>query len=222
MYLLYIAIILHSYLSPLTHAANIPTRSILSENCPDTNKSCTKETLPCLSNHKAPIKHDTALSTTRPWLPPPFNFRSTTQPSWFLRVNSYDDPRLTFRQLHAMVSLCADAQDFLRTFDPDHPMEAKTYVFEATAREPFDLSGENVQVTFFNSAGEPGARYTASDMYIALDIMLGRMLPQELLDFGRTVLHYANMELSNGSVMKFRKVTIGRKTYERASVIAIA
>ena len=179
MRLLYIAIILHSYLSPLTHVANIPTRSILSENYPDTNKTCTGETLPCLSNHKAPIKHDTALSTTRPWLPPPFNFRSTTQLSWLLRVKSYDEPRLTFRQLHAMVSLCADAQDFPRIFDPDHPMEAKPYVFEATVRDPFDLSRENVQVAFFNSADEPEARYTTSDMYIALDNMLGRMLPQE-------------------------------------------
>ncbi len=101
-------------------------------------------------------------------------------------------------------------------------MEAKTYVFEATAREPFDLSRENVQVAFFNSADEPGARYTASDLYIALDIMLGRMLPQELRDFRRTVLHYANMELRNGSILKFRKVTIGRKTNDRVSVVAIA
>lgn len=58
-------------------------------------------------------------------------------------------------------------------------MPEELYILEATARQPFDLTRENVEIAFFNAADEPGAAYTELDMYRALDIMLGRMVPKD-------------------------------------------
>lgn len=101
-------------------------------------------------------------------------------------------------------------------------MQEKSYTFRATQREPYDLTREDVEVVFFNSNDEPGARYKAVDMYMALDIMLGRILPQHLPDFSRTVIHRAEMELRNGSALKFRKVKIQRRAVNTANAVATA
>ncbi|KAL8787301.1 MAG: hypothetical protein Q9213_002292 [Squamulea squamosa] len=205
-----------------SHAATIPTGSTLSTQFPNTNQSLIEETLRLLNRYEGYPNQEAALQTFRPWPAPPFNFRSTTQPSWFLRIISYDSHRLTFRQMHAMVSICYEAEEFLKSLDPEDPMEARTYVFRATQREPYDLTREDVEVVFFNAAEEPGTAYKASDMYMALDIMLGRMLPQHLPDMTRTVVHCADMELRNGARMKFRKVSIRRKTDDRGNAVATA
>ncbi|KAI4263885.1 MAG: hypothetical protein L6R42_000987 [Xanthoria sp. 1 TBL-2021] len=218
----FIATILQLYLSAFIQAAVIPAGSTLSNGFPYTNQSLTEEILQYLNGYEASTKRDATLKTFRPWPAAPFNFRSTTQPSWFLRINSYDSPRLTFRQMHAMITICYHAQEFLKLLDPDTRMEAKPYIFRATQREPYDLTQEDVEVAFFNSAEEPGAAYQAVDMYLALDIILGRMLPQDLPDFRRTVIHYADMDLRNGSILKFRKVKIQRKTNDRAGAVATA
>ena len=215
----FIATVLHL---SLVHAAIIPASTTVSHGFPYTNQSQIEETLHSLNRYEASTKGVATLKTFRPWPAAPFNFRSTTQPSWFLRVNSYDGPRLTFRQMHAMIDLCYKAQEILKRVDPDTRMQETSYIFRATQREPRDLTQEDVEVIFFNSAEEPGAGYKAVDMYMALDIMLGRMLPQHLPEFSRTVIHRAEMELRNGSVLKFRKVEIRRKTDDRANAVATA
>ncbi|KAL8820908.1 MAG: hypothetical protein Q9223_000958 [Gallowayella weberi] len=118
--------------------------------------------------------------------------------------------------MHALLSLIADAQDEIHTMGRDDPMQARTYIFRATAQQPQDLSRENVEVAIFNSADEPGAAYKAEDMYIALDIMLERILPHQLVDMVRTVAHYAEFEPRKGSLLKFRKIRIRRKTTDSA------
>ncbi|KAL8652398.1 MAG: hypothetical protein Q9226_004286 [Calogaya cf. arnoldii] len=192
-----VATVLQIYLSALIHVAVIPAGRTSSAGFPSTNHRLIKETLYYLNHYEEnpSTKRALTLQTFRPWPPAPFNFRDTREPTWFLRINAYDPPRLTFRQMHALLTICVDTQDQLKLFPPNHRMPEELYNLEATARTPFDLTQENVEIAFFNAADEPGAAYTAKDMYRALDTMLGRMLPKDIPDFSRTVLHYSSMEL---------------------------
>ncbi|KAL8803963.1 MAG: hypothetical protein Q9182_002835 [Xanthomendoza sp. 2 TL-2023] len=198
----------------LCYTATTPAENTLSTIYPNTNQSLAHKLLQTLnSNPPHHIFQDPTLRTTQPWPPAPFNFRSREEPDWLLRVTSYEPrPRLTYRQLHALLSLCADAEDQIKTKGRNDPMELRTHIFRATAQEPYDLSRENVEVAVFNSADEPGAAYKAEDMYIALDIILERILPHQLVDMTRTVAHYSEFEPRKGALLKFRKVVIRRKT----------
>ena len=209
----FVSIVLGFYLSALGYAAAIPGESILSNDYPSTNQSLAYNLLQILDKYDShQVFQNATLQTTQPWPPAPFNFRSPESPTWLLRVVSYDPPRLTFRQMHALVSLCHAAQQVIRTLDKDTPLEEKHYVFRATAREPWDLTRVDVEVAVFNSPEEPGAAYKAIDMYTALDIILGRILPQNLPDMARTVVHYAELQPRHGPLLRFRKVKIQRKT----------
>ncbi|CAF9939755.1 MAG: hypothetical protein HETSPECPRED_001881 [Heterodermia speciosa] len=209
----FVSIVLGFYLSALGYAVAIPGESILSNDYPSTNQSLAYNLLQILDRYDShQVFQNATFQTTQPWPPAPFNFRSTESPTWLLRVVSYEPPRLTFRQMHALVSLCHAAQQVIRTLDKDAPLEEKNYVFRATAQEPWDLTRIDVEVAIFNSPEEPGAAYKAIDMYTVLDIMLGRILPQNLPDMTRTVVHYAELQPRQGPLLRFRKVRIQRKT----------
>ncbi|KAL8696354.1 MAG: hypothetical protein Q9201_007703 [Fulgogasparrea decipioides] len=210
-----IGIVLDFHLFAISYAATIPAGSTLFNDYPHVNLSSIRETLRILDRYElSPHQpfQDTALSTLQPWPAPPFDFHSVTSEPWLLRVRSYEPSRLTFRQLHAMLSLCVDAQDIIRNVPPSTPMQAKTYAFRATRREPFDLASQDVEVAFFNSEDEPGAAYKAEDMVITLDIMLEKMLPQNLREMTTTVVHYADIEPREGAFLGYKKVQIRRKT----------
>ncbi|KAL8991214.1 MAG: hypothetical protein Q9169_007920 [Polycauliona sp. 2 TL-2023] len=218
-----ISVILDICLLNVSYAATIPTGSILSRGFPATNQSWIKETLGLLNNYDDngfPLQRP-ALQTFRPWPAAPFNFRSTTSPLWLLRVTSYDQHRLTFRQMHAMVEICVNAQDLMRVFDPDEFLPEQPYIFRPVQREPYDLTREDVEVAFLNTADQQGTGYKAIDMYVALDVMLDRMLPKELPDMRRTVLHYADLEPRNGR-LQFKKAEIRRRTDTVADAAATA
>ncbi|KAL8993644.1 MAG: hypothetical protein Q9169_006193 [Polycauliona sp. 2 TL-2023] len=218
-----ISIILDISLLTVSYAATIPTGSTLSQGFPATNQSWIKETLGLLNNYDDngfPLPR-LGLQTFRPWPPAPFNFRSSTSPLWLLRVTSYDQQRLTFREMQAMIEVCLNAQDLLKVFDPDEFLPEQLYIFRPVQREPYDLTREDVEVAFLNTADEQGTAYKAIDMYVALDVMLDRMLPKELPDMRRTVIHYADLEPRNGR-LKFKKVEIRRKTDTVADAAATA
>ena len=220
----FISMVLWFYLCALGYAATIPAESTLSNGFPSTNQSLAYKFLQVLDKYDSfKAFQDATVQTIRPWPAPPFNFRSYIEPTWLLRVVSYDPPRLTFRQLHAMVSLCHDTQLVLRTLDPDDTAEAKNYFFRSTAREPYDLTTQDVEVAIFNSPEEPGAAYKVIDIYTVLDLMLERMLPQDLPGMARTVVHYSELQPRHGPLLKFRRVKIQRKSDNSlASAVATA
>ena len=219
-----LSIVLCFYLSVHGFAATIPATSTLSNDYPSSNQSLAYKLLRILDTYDSyQVFQNTTLETTQPWPPPPFNFRSNTEPTWLLRVISYEPPRLTFRQIHAMVSLIYDGQQIIKIVDPDTPLVEKDYIFRASAREPFDLTTQDVEVAIFNEPEEPGAAYRAIDMYKALDIMLEKMLPQDVPDMVRTVVHYSELQPRKGPLLKFRKIKIQRKTVNSlGSAIATA
>lgn len=214
----FISIALGFYLSVFGYAATIPAESALSNDYPSTNQSLAYRLLQTLDRYDShQVFQDATLQTAQPWPAAPFNFRSTTSPTWLLRVVSYDPPLLTFRQMHAMVSLVYAAQRAIRTLDPDAPVAEKNYFFRATEQVPYDLTHQDVEVAIFNSPEEPGAAYKAIDMYSALDVMLERILPQHVKDISRTVVHYSELQPRMGPLLKFRRVKIQRKTTDSLS-----
>ncbi|KAL8794094.1 MAG: hypothetical protein Q9195_003279 [Heterodermia aff. obscurata] len=224
----FISIVSGFYLSVLGCAATIPAEGTLANNYPNSSQSLAYNLLQILDKYDSHqilpnMNTNATLQTNQPWPPAPFNFRSTESPAWLLRVVSYEPPRLTFRQMHAMLSLCHAAQQVIRTLDEDTPLVEKNYFFRATAREPVDLTRQDVEVAIFNSPEEPGAAYKAADMYTALDIILERILPQTALDMTRTVVHYSELQPREGRLLKFRKIKIQHKTVNSLSnAIAIA
>ncbi|KAL8722047.1 MAG: hypothetical protein Q9181_007577 [Wetmoreana brouardii] len=213
-----IGVTLDFHLFAVSYAATIPAGNTLSNDYPHVDLSSSRETLQILDRYESSPQQpsqDTALSTLRPWPAAPFDFHSETSPPWLLRVLSYEPTRLTFRQMHAMLSLCVQAQDIIKSVPPDTPMQAKTYIFRATVREPYDLSAEDVEVAFFNSADEPGQAYTALYMVMALDIMMEKLLPQHLHQMTRSVVHYAEIEPRLGAFLAYKKLVIRRKTGSR-------
>ena len=220
----FISIVLGFHLSVASYAVTIPAESALSSDYPSTNQSLAYKLLQILDTYDShQLFQDAALQTTRPWPAAPFNFRSTTEPTWLLRVVSYEPPRLTFRQLHALVSLCYDAQRLVRTLDPDYPIAEINYFFRATTQEPFDLTTQDVEVAVFNSPEEPGEAYKAVDVYSAIDVMLEKMLPLSVPAMSRTVVHYSELQPRLEPRLRFRKVKIQRKTGgSRSNTIATA
>ncbi|KAI4159306.1 MAG: hypothetical protein L6R39_000396 [Caloplaca ligustica] len=218
-----ICLFLNSHLFAISHAATIPEGNSLSNNYPFVNWTSIHETLRALHRYEVspdPLINDTAFHTTQRWPPPPFDFHSQTTPPWTLHVRSYDRPRLTFRQMHAAISLCVNAMEIIKLVDPSTLMRGKTYHWWPTVREPYDLSQEDVEVAFYNSADEHGMRYTAEDMFIALDVLLHEVLPRDLPEMMSTVAHYAEMEPRHGAFLRYKKMKIQRNTNLRGRVAA--
>ncbi|KAI4231169.1 MAG: hypothetical protein L6R40_007814 [Gallowayella cf. fulva] len=214
-------IILQLYYLTFGYAATIPAAQSLSHDYPSTNHSSAYKLLQVLNRYEP--EHgfqDTTLRTNRRWPAAPFDFESQSLPGWLLHVVFYEPARFNFRQLHAMVDLVYNAQELIKLMEPEAPMLQRTYIFRATQREPTDLSHEDVELVFFNSANEPGLAYSAMEMYIALDVMLEKILPLTLPDMMRAVVHYAQLEPRNGSLLHFRKMVIRRNTRTLGSAAA--
>ena len=212
-YISLISIVLDFYLSVAGYAVTIPAESAFSKDYPSTNHSLAYKLLQILDrNDSQQLFQDAALQTSQPWPAAPFNFRSRTAPTWLLRVVSYEPSRLTYREVHAMLSLCYNAQLVVRALDPDYPIAEKDYFFRASAQEPFDLTTQDVEVAIFNSPGEPGAAYKAVDLYSAIDVMLEKILPQSVTAMRTTVVHYSELQPRLEPRLRFRKVKIQRKT----------
>ncbi|KAI4195516.1 MAG: hypothetical protein LQ350_007149 [Teloschistes chrysophthalmus] len=159
-------------------------------------------------------------STKNPWPPAPFEFPSPNYIPWTMRVRSYEPLGiLTFRQIHAAVSLCVAAIDALiRDRQPLDRMDPKTYVFRTDTKHPYDLSREDVEVAIFNEADVPGHAYTARTMVTALNVLLDTLLPRDIEEMTGAIVHYSVLEPRIAGV-GLREMRLRKKTRMQAEVV---
>ncbi|KAL8637445.1 MAG: hypothetical protein Q9228_005287 [Teloschistes exilis] len=137
-----------------------------------------------------------------------------------MRVRSYEPLGiLTFRQIHAAISLCVDATDALiRDHEPLERLPARTYVFRATTKRPYDLSREDVEVAVFNGEDVPGLAYTARALVTALNVLLDAVLPSDTEEMSRAVVHYSVLEPKIAAI-GLREIRLRKKTRSEAEVL---
>lgn len=196
-----------------SHAATVPAGSSLMGNLPDLNLTSLRNTLRILDEQalSKPSSRDHTLQTTQPWPPAPFDWDPPESDGWVLHVNSYDPQRLTFRQMHALLSICVDEMDRLKRQPPWILTPARTVVVTPTQREPFDLSRENIAVAFYNSDDEPGAVWGSVAMVYTLYAIQDMVVSDTPAQLARTVAHYAEaIPKHNGQA--YRKVQVQRRT----------
>ncbi|KAL9580410.1 MAG: hypothetical protein Q9212_004509 [Teloschistes hypoglaucus] len=162
--------------------------------------------------------------TKTPWPRAPFDLPSPDYKPWTMRIRSYEPLGiLTFRQIHAAVSLCVAAIDALiRDHQPLDRMPAKTYVFRTTTKRPYDLSREDVEVAVFNEENVPGQSYTARTMLTALNVLLDAVLPRDTQEMVGAIVHYSVLEPRIAG-LGLKEMRLRRKTRtEGAEVVAVS
>ena len=154
---------------------------------------------------------NTTLETNQPWPPAPFDFQSSKAPEWRLKIRSYDTPQLTYRQKRALQSICTEYIKWLSRVRDLAKMPVRTVVMVADQTTPTDLSREDIEIAFFNSAGEPGAEFRVGDTVQVLDIISRTVVTGDMRELVWTVAHYAEARpMRNGRV--FKRVAIRPKT----------
>ncbi|KAI4251805.1 MAG: hypothetical protein LQ352_004651 [Teloschistes flavicans] len=210
----------------ITFAATIRTAdTIASQNYPNINLTSARNLLDALArtDRVYPYQPLPFLRTNNPWPTAPFDFPSPDYRPWSMRIRSYEPlGRLTFRQIHAAISLCIDASDkIIQDYSPTDRMPAETYVFRASKTRPYDLTREDVEVAILNEADVPGKEYTAREMLTAVNVLLDAVLPRELRDMPRAIVHYAVMEPRLQDV-GYKEVRLRRKTQGVGEGAAVA
>ncbi|KAL9597092.1 MAG: hypothetical protein Q9219_005375 [cf. Caloplaca sp. 3 TL-2023] len=209
----------------LSYAATVPANSDSHNDDLVANLTAIKETLQILKVHDSSSHSSNidkiSLTFNENWPPAPFGIRSLAEAPWILDILSYEPSRLAFRQVHALLWLCTNAQDILSHVAPSHPMGQQSWTFRATPKRPYDLSREDVELEFYNSRDEPGTAYTAGDMIATLNMMVEMLLPKDFHEMTSTVLHYAELRPIKGT-STFRKVKIQRKRRNSIDSVTIA
>ncbi|CAF9941198.1 MAG: hypothetical protein HETSPECPRED_002895 [Heterodermia speciosa] len=168
--------------------------------------------------HSSLDLENTTLQINQPWPPAPFDFQSESSPGWSLNIRSYDTAQLIYRQKRALMSICTEYIKSLSRVRDLAKMPARTVIMVTDETTPTDLSREDVEIAFFNSAGEPGAEFRVGDTVQILSIISRTMVTGDMRELVRTVAHYAEVRpVRNGRV--FRKVAIRPKTDVSATAV---
>ena len=209
-----ITIISAIYLLTATYGATIPFSSseLLLDNL-SINTSSNTENVQSLDEqaHISPVSVNTTLQTNQAWPPAPFDIQSSKSPGWRLTIRSYDTPPLIYRQKWALMSICTEYIKMLTRVRDLAKLPARTVVMVTDQTSPTDLSREDVEIAFFNSAGEPGAEFRVGDTIQILSIISRTVVTGDMRELVRTVAHYAEARpVRNGRV--FRRIAIRPKT----------
>ena len=208
-----ISIVFNLHLLGVSDAATIPAGSILSITQPHLNLSSIGERLRILSG-QAELNltfSNTSLSTEQPWPPAPFDFVSQNWPGWSIHVQSYEPQRLTFLQMDALLTTCVDEIPVLIAKDPLQPAPARTIIQRPRQRSPLDVSRQDVEIAFFNSAEEPGSTFGPRDMIYTLQVILEILVSHDERELSRKVAHYVEF-VPVYNERRYKRVRVQRRT----------
>ncbi|KAG7006458.1 hypothetical protein G7Y79_00014g036330 [Physcia stellaris] len=161
----------------------------------------------------------TLQSTHQPWPPAPFNFRSEKSPEWVLNIHSYASAELIYRQKWALLAICTEYIKWLSRVRDLAKMPARTVVMVTDQTSPTDLSREDVEIAFFNSAHEPGAEFRVGDAIEILNMISRTVITGDMRDLVRTVAHYAEARPIR-NVRVFKRIAIRPKTKLLSTAVA--
>ena len=201
------------YLLTASYGVILPFSSSNLADIANINTSFSRESPQQLTSyaHSSLDPENPNLEIDQPWPPAPFDFQSSKAPEWRLKVHSYDTPQLTYRQKRALQSICTEYIKWLTRVRDLAKMPVRTVVMVADQTTPIDLSRENVEIAFFNSAGEPGAEFRVGDTIQVLDIISRTVVTGDMRELVWTVAHYAEARpMRNGRV--FKRIAIRPKT----------
>ncbi|KAL8787699.1 MAG: hypothetical protein Q9195_007655 [Heterodermia aff. obscurata] len=189
-----------------SYVATIPFLSSGPPYIANTNTSSIEETLQLLSGqeHMSPVSKNTTFQVKEPWPPAPFNFESEKSPGWSLNIRSYETAQLIYRQKWALLSICTEYIKSLTRVRDIAKMPARTVVMVTDETTPTDLSREDVEIAFFNSAGEPGAEFRVGDTIETLRMISRTVVTGDMRELVRTVAHYAEGRPTTLGISKAR------------------
>ena len=208
---LLVSLVLNYHLFSVSHAATIPTGSLLAITNPILNISSLGQTFQPNQN-TSDNPNALAVRPDEPWPPAPFDYNSEGDaPGWSLHIVSYDDAQLTYLEKRAIQTICVDYIEALKIFGPHELVEENTF----TMRTVGILALAGIEIAFYNSADEPGTRYTFLDMVYVLKCIVEPLLTLDPVELTRIVSHLANA-LPRNEGKTFRKVMV-QKTATVAS-----
>ena len=209
-------LVLEYRLLTVGNAATIPASNLLSIINPHLNRSSTGGFLRVLSGPADSnlASSNSSLGTDQPWPPAPFEFESKSWPGWSLYVHSYEPQRLTFLQMDALLTTSVDIIPILIAKDPSQPAPARTIFQRPRQRTPLDLSQQDVEVAFYNSAEEPGLTFGPREMIYTLQIIVEILISHDEQELSRKVAHYVEF-VPVHSGRSYKRVRVQHRTDRR-------
>ena len=136
-----------------------------------------------------------------------------------MNIHSYDSAELIYRQKWALLAICTEYIKWLTRARDLAKLPARTVVMVTDQTSPTDLSREDVEIAFFNSAGEPGAEFRVGDAIEILNIVSRIVITGDMRELVRTVAHYVEARpIRNARV--FKRIAIRPKTKLPSTAVA--